>query len=722
ALCGLYASGLGFTPVPAVVAEPAPAVVSTPAPVSAPVSAPVAAPSASAAVVSAPAAAAAGDSVITELGKLFAGVLEQGMKLYGYPGTPTGADPAAAAAPALLPAEPGSEAVVISGAGLGLPGVDPMFDDANIARILSGQQLIGELPMSIQTRISRMRITRLVKDALTGGGHFEVISDPADVIKLAGRHAPLDMVGQYGIDAGRDAALDSTTRMAVAAGFDALRDAGIPLVMHYKKTTIGTQLPDKWGLPLSMRDDTGIVFASAFPGYDNFAQELEHFADDRARREHLLALEGVRARVTDGAAAAEIDQLIAQLKAELDANPFEFDRRFLFRVLAMGHSQFAEIIGARGPNTQLNAACSSTTQAISVAEDWIRAGRCRRVIIVTSDDATSDNLMPWVGSGFLATGAAATDARVEDAALPFDRRRHGMIVGAGAAALIIESAEAARERGVQPIAELLGVVIANSAYHGTRLDIEHIAGVMDSVVRQAERRGVDRHTMASSLLFMSHETFTPARGGSAAAEINSLRSTFGPSADKIVIANTKGFTGHAMGAGVEDAVMLKALETGIVPPVPNLKEPDPGLGNLNLSKGGSYPVHFGLHLAAGFGSQIGMSVTRYLPMADGRRRAPEELGYAYRIVDQAAWQRWLDACSGHSGSQLEVDHRRLRIVDTGAPAVAIVAPTSVPVPYAATTVGTLGAPGPSGSVAAAAPIAAPAPVAAPVPAPAPVAA
>jgi len=63
---------------------------------------------------------------------------------------------------------------------------------------------------------------------------------------------------------------------------------------------------------------------------------------------------------------------------ELELHPYLFDRRFLFRVLSMGHSQFAELIGARGPNTQVNAACASTTQAISIAHDWIRAGRCRR--------------------------------------------------------------------------------------------------------------------------------------------------------------------------------------------------------------------------------------------------------------------------------------------------------------------------------------------------------
>ena len=271
----------------------------------------------------------------------------------------------------------------------------------------------------------------------------------------------------------------------------------------------------------------------------------------------------------DDSALAEVDRRITELRHLLEVEPFTFDRRFLFRCLSMGHSQFAEIIGARGPNTQINAACASTTQAVSLAEDWIRVGRCRRVVVVSADDVTTDRLLPWVASGFLASGAAATDDSVEDAATPFDRRRHGMIVGMGAAALVVESADAARERGLQPICEVLGAVTANSAFHGTRLDVDHIATVMEKVVRQAEEHGVDRSAIAPSTVFVSHETYTPARGGSAAAEINALRSTFGPQADSIVIANTKGFTGHAMGAGIEDVVAIKALETGIVPPVPN---------------------------------------------------------------------------------------------------------------------------------------------------------
>jgi len=73
----------------------------------------------------------------------------------------------------------------------------------------------------------------------------------------------------------------------------------------------------------------------------------------------------------------------------------------------MGHSQFAEAIGARGPNIQINSACASTTQAFAVASDWIRTGRCARVVVISADDITSDRMLPWFGSGFVASGAAA---------------------------------------------------------------------------------------------------------------------------------------------------------------------------------------------------------------------------------------------------------------------------------------------------------------------------
>ncbi|MGO9558703.1 MAG: SDR family NAD(P)-dependent oxidoreductase [Acidimicrobiales bacterium] len=613
ALCGLYAAGVG--PLPATHAPTATRLIPP--------------------------------SAYAELGKLVADFLDRRAVSNGGNG----------------PTRP----VVVTGAALGLPGTLRVFDDGNLGRLLRGDQCISPIPSEIRDAMLDQHITRLVKGP-DGSGSFVSIDDAADVIKLAGRAGAFDPVAELGIDPERVLALENGTCMAMAAGLAALRDAGIPLVQHYKTTHIGTRLPERWGLPDELRDDTGVIFAAAFPGLDAFAGYAHDYYTDKARREQLSALEAVRAStVSDGGAGvdavnAELDRRSAALRAEIDDHPYAFDRRFLFRVLSMGHSQFAEFIGARGPNTQLNAACASTTQAITVAEDWIRSGRCRRVIVVAADNATSDNLLGWIGAGFLASGAAATDADVEEAATPFDRRRHGMIIGMGAVAIVLEHAEAAEERGIRPIAELLAGVTANSAFHGTRLDVQHISVEMEQLVTQAEQRwGLDRREMAPRTVFVSHETYTPARGGSAAAEIASLRSVFGSAADDIVIANTKGLTGHAMGAGIEDVVAVKSLETGMVPPIPNFKEIDPELGELNLSHGGSYPVEYAMRLAAGFGSQISMTLLRRVPAPDGERHAPDALGYEYRIDYPERWHAWLARVSGQTDAGLEVVQHQLRI-------------------------------------------------------------
>ena len=238
-------------------------------------------------------------------------------------------------------------------------------------------------------------------------------------------------------------------------------------------------------------------------------------------------MEAVRAKMAEtdghGSALAEVDRRIHDLQRALEHDGYTFDRRFLFRVLSMGHSQFAELIGARGPNTQINAACASTTQAVGLAEDWIRAGRCQRVVVVAADDVTSDRLLGWMGAGFLASGAAATDEDVEDCRgavrppAPRDDPRHGR-GGASSSRAPTRRASAASGRSARCSVRSR----ANSAFHGTRLDVEHIGDVMESVVAQAEARGARREEMAPATVFISHETYTPARGGSAAAEVNAL--------------------------------------------------------------------------------------------------------------------------------------------------------------------------------------------------------
>jgi acyl transferase domain-containing protein/NAD(P)-dependent dehydrogenase (short-subunit alcohol dehydrogenase family)/acyl carrier protein len=686
ALCGLYAAGLGRgttealgePAVTAVTTVSSPAETSKPVPVAVhPTHASTATGASTSTAAStartAPATPSNGDR-LNELGRLFADVLDRGYEIYRAKGGVTTTSP-----------------VVITGAALGLPGTERIFDDGNIGRILRGDQFIDSIPERFRQAMLDKHITRLVKSE-AGEPRFETLSSVADVIKLAGRGGAFDLEDEFGISSERVAALDRVTQLAIAAGLDALRDAGIPLVMRYKTTTKGTQLPERWGLPDALRDDTGVIFASAFPGLDSFADEMSRYYADHARHDHLAMLESLLATAGEGNGHSnlvqEISRHIDELRTAIDKEPYVFDRRFLLRVLSMGHSQFAEFIGARGPNTQVNSACASTTQAVSLAQDWINAGRCSRVIVISADDVSSDHLIGWMGAGFLATGAAATDAVVADAAIPFDRRRHGMIIGMGAAALVVESADAARERGIQPICEVLSTTTNNSAFHGTRLDVQHIGQVMEALVAKAEARsGVSRQQIAPRTVFVSHETYTPARGGSASAEIHALRRVFGDAADRLVIANTKGFTGHAMGTGIEDVVAVKALETGRVPPVANFKEVDPELGPLNLSKGGAYPVEYAIHLGAGFGSQISMMLLHWVKTKDGIHPSPSALGYAYRITDASTWGAWLKSVAGRPAADLEIVHRTLRVRDERSASIADTAPQSRTAP-AKTTVPT----------------------------------
>jgi hypothetical protein len=287
-----------------------------------------------------------------------------------------GAAPAPAAPRAVYDRHaPPSGSVVVTGTGLGLPGAAKhVMDPDNALRILRGEQFVDLIPTRFRQRMVDKRITRVVKSE-DGSGRFEVISEPEAVIKLAGRPGLFDLAEEYGVPAKLIEALDVTSQLAMAAGLDALREAGLPLVQTYRPTSTGRFLPDRWLLPEPLRDETGVIFASAFPGGDRFCNELSRCFRWQNRVDQATALEDLRRYTAEPETQMEIDRRLAELRDQMAREPYEFDRRFLFRVLSMGHSQFAEYIGARGPNTQINAACASTTQAIGLGEDWIRTGR-----------------------------------------------------------------------------------------------------------------------------------------------------------------------------------------------------------------------------------------------------------------------------------------------------------------------------------------------------------
>ena len=450
-----------------------------------------------------------------------------------------------------------------------------------------------------------MNITRVFKEP-DGNARLLNITSIKDVIQLAGKLGYFDLKTEYGIDYN----YDITISLAIAAGIEALKDARIPLVQQYRQTSHGSRIPDGFALPEAMQQSTGIILTSLFPGFETLITKMNNYYYNKFYVKPYKELENIyyhlMAEVTDEIVKEQVTDWFFKIKERRKKyGTYKFDRNLLYDIVPLGSAHFAQLIKAKGPNIQMSGACASTTQAVGVAEDWIRTGRCERVIVVGGEAATSEVQSPWIASGFLALGAASVKDVVADGAKPFDADRNGTILGSGAVSLVIEQASSVHERGLNGQAEILGTYIGNSAFHATRIDVDHLSGEMNGFMTGMEKRhGLQRKQIAKSMVFMSHETYTPARGGSADAEIAALRKTFGQDSRDITITNTKGFTGHTLGAAIEDAVLVKALQKRRVPPIANLKKVPPEFADLKLIHSGQGDFRFGLHFSAGFGSHF----------------------------------------------------------------------------------------------------------------------
>ncbi|MCG2725258.1 MAG: acyltransferase domain-containing protein, partial [Elusimicrobia bacterium] len=506
--------------------------------------------------------------------------------------------------------------IAFSGIAGGTPGTwGKLFREHNIDEILAGENMIESIPQDWRERQVDKDIIRVVKSA-TGNHKIEAIDSTEHSIKLSARNGQFDIEKEFGLPPTIAKALISPFRMSLAAGVLALKDAGIPLVHYYKKTSTGSYLPEKWALPESIANETGVIFASAFPVIESMIEEVSNYFNKKYSGRNSAQMWDVYDSIISKLSDSKDKQNLRRWMEEnfsshhsgKTENGREFSQNFLLKIIPIADSQFAQWVGAKGPSMHISAACASTTQAVHTAEAWIRTGKAKRVVIISADDITNKTVQDWTMAGFIASGAATTTEKLSEAALPFDKRRHGLIVGSAAVGIVIEDETLVRERGMAPLARLLLSESANSAFHVTKLDTNHVSSIMENFIKKVENiYGLNKKDFARKTVFMSHETYTPARGGSASAEVQALKKAFGEYADEVIVSNVKGFTGHTMGASLEDIVAVRALNTGIVPPIANYKEPDPELAGITLSKGGKYDLEFALRFAAGFGSHMAMS-------------------------------------------------------------------------------------------------------------------
>lgn len=545
--------------------------------------------------------------------------------------------------------------ILISGVSVGLPGkTRRVFAKDNFDAILNGENFIDLLSAEAMEGFTDKNITKLFKQP-DGNARFVQITNTEDVIHLAGQLGYFNLNDEYGIKEQYDISM----AMGIAAGIEALKDANIPLVMQYKKMKDGKSLiPDGFALPEEMQEETGVIITSLWPNGETLISELEKYFYEKLFLKPYEEFETIYYFLMEKIKDIEIKEQLtewffkAKSRKRNDFETYTFDRNFLANACPLGSAHLAQIIKAKGPNTLVSAACASTTLAIGIAEDWIRVGRCKRVLVVGGENATSPLQGQWIGSGFLALGAATIKKRVSEAAKPFDEDRNGTILGSGAVGLVIESESCAKKRGMNGQCEILGTHIANSAYHTYNIDVPHMSREMKKFISKIEKQNnLRKEDYADKLLFMSHETYTPARGGSADAEVTALETTFAGHLSSICISNTKGFTGHTLGAAIEDVVLVKALQKRKAPPIANLKKIPEHFKKLNFSGQEKISSEYGLHLAAGFGSHFAFMFVKRI----------EENG----VEGNVRYQTWLKEITGSENPELKVIDNTLCAVAGG---------------------------------------------------------
>jgi beta-ketoacyl-acyl-carrier-protein synthase II len=228
-------------------------------------------------------------------------------------------------------------------------------------------------------------------------------------------------------------------------------------------------------------------------------------------------------------------------------------------------SQISMFCGARGPILAISTACASGAQAIGWAYQQIKHGYADAMLAGGADAPITFGVMKaWEALRVLASGRG-DPAR---ACRPFSRDRDGLVVGEGAAVLLLEAYEKARARGARIYAEILGYGVSADAGHITDPSIEGPASAMRAALAEA---GLAPEEVD---YINAHGTATKANDR---LETEAIKCVFGPHARRLAISSTKALHGHTMGAAgaLEFAAALLALQRGIIPPTAHYTEPDP---------------------------------------------------------------------------------------------------------------------------------------------------
>jgi 3-oxoacyl-[acyl-carrier-protein] synthase II len=358
-------------------------------------------------------------------------------------------------------------------------------------------------------------------------------------------------------------------------------------------TPVGNDAPSTWRAAVA--GESGVDFIRSFDA-DGFpvriAAEVKDFDPSavatprevrKLDRNVLLALGAAREAVADaglngfdparvgivlGSAIGGFLGIMDQAEVLRARGADRVSPNFLPNVLVDSASgQVAISLGIRGPNYAVVSACATGSHAVGEGAELIKRGDADAVLA----GGTEACMHPLILAGFCAMrGLVAEEEHPPRASRPFDATRAGFVMGEGACVLLLEELEAARRRGAEVYAEVLGYGASNDAHHMAQPDPESI-GVAEMMRAALARADVEPEQVG---YVNAHGTSTPLGD---AAETKALKDVFGDHAYNLAVSSTKSVMGHCFGAAgaIEAMMCVLALRDGVLPPTINYENPDP---------------------------------------------------------------------------------------------------------------------------------------------------
>jgi 3-oxoacyl-[acyl-carrier-protein] synthase II len=279
------------------------------------------------------------------------------------------------------------------------------------------------------------------------------------------------------------------------------------------------------------------------------------------------------------------EQMLDNMQASLP--PFPALISWLDTLPHMNAIATARKIGACGTVLAPMAACATGIWALSQAAYLVQTGQHSRVIA----GAVEAPITPLTLAGFQQMGALA-----KTGAYPFDLQREGLVLGEGAAAFVVESAELAKQRQARIYGHILGFGLTADAYHMSSPDPQGRGAI--SAIKQCLEHS---HLTPKDIDYIhAHGTATQLNDRVESLIIQKLF----PS--NVAVSSTKGATGHTLGASgtLGVAFSLMALKKQILPPCVGLHNPEFDLNLVRVARRSE--IKNVLCFSFGFGGQNGV--------------------------------------------------------------------------------------------------------------------